>query len=283
MKIFISHSSARSRELAKQMEWFLRMLLPSTEPWVSTGIDKGADWGHEIGQSLQEAAAGVVCLTQENLNERWILFEAGALAKQFGTKVCTLLLDVKEEEVKPPLSKFQHTKAEREEVMKLVESINKVAMTASHNKGRPLADLKEAFDLLWPKLEATITKLREQGPPVATAAPQRTAEDMMAEVLTTVRELAHQQVVLYNRQEKALLLSKAQYEAVVGHEAPSLRALRNAAQHATTLTTPIMTSEEAKSLLALLRASDSLNVKVEEHVKGMDLGIKQPKATETDS
>lgn len=187
MKIFISHSLPRSRELAKTMEWFLRQLFPSTAPWISTAIEKGADSVHEIGQSLQDAAVGVLCLTQENLDERWILFEAGALAKQLGAKVCTLLLDVKAEDVKPPLNKFQHTTADHDEVLALVESINKVAKEAG--KGRREDDLKESFELLWPKLEETIKKLKAQGPPAAKAAPKRTAEDMMAEVLATVRGL----------------------------------------------------------------------------------------------
>jgi hypothetical protein len=217
MKIFISHSLPRSRELAERMEWFLRMVLPATEPWMSTGIDKGADWGHEIGQSLQEAAAGVVCLTPENLDERWILFESGALAKQFGTKVCTLLLDVKKEEVKPPLSKFQHTSAEREEVRKLIDSINKVA--GGKEKGRRDADVNDAFDSFWPKLDATIEKLRAQGPPAGKAAPKRTAEDMMAEILTAIRALEKEALSRYVRQNQFL----QKYSHLLTRQARALR------------------------------------------------------------
>lgn len=225
MKIFISHSLPRSRELAKQVEWFLRQLFPSTVPWISTGIDKGADSIHEIGQSLQDAAVGVVCLTRENLDERWILFESGALAKQLDNKVCTLLLDVEKADVKPPLSKFQHTTAERDEMLEMTRSINKVAV--ADGKGRIDADLEEAFNLFWPKLEATITTLRTQGPPAATAAPERSAEDMMAEVLSTIRDLASQSEVMFARQGKMLLLAKEQYEEALGVEAPVLRTLRS--------------------------------------------------------
>ena len=42
-----------------------------------TGIDKGAQFMEVIRENLGQAAAGVVCLTSENLKEPWILYGRG--------------------------------------------------------------------------------------------------------------------------------------------------------------------------------------------------------------
>jgi hypothetical protein len=52
-------------------------------------IDKGAKWSTEISRELEQANFAVSCLTPENLNEPWLLFEAGALSKKDGAQVCT--------------------------------------------------------------------------------------------------------------------------------------------------------------------------------------------------
>src|SRR5947209_2677734 len=79
------------------------------EPWLSRDIAKGTRWGPEVADKLEKSRVGIVCLTPENLDERWILFEAGALSKTKDAYVCTLLLDVKPIDVKEPLSQFHHT------------------------------------------------------------------------------------------------------------------------------------------------------------------------------
>jgi hypothetical protein len=89
-------------------------------------------------QKLNEATGGIVCLTRENLDERWLPSEAGALSTKVTDRVWTFLLDVNPEEVAPPLSEFLHTKAERNDVLKMVRSIHKIAVAA---KERPIADV----------------------------------------------------------------------------------------------------------------------------------------------
>jgi hypothetical protein len=81
-----------------------------------SGIDKGARFMSEIRENLNQATGGIVCLTRENLNERWVLYEAGALSTKVTGRVWTLLLDVEYADVAPPLSEFQPTKAEKADV-----------------------------------------------------------------------------------------------------------------------------------------------------------------------
>jgi len=72
-------------------EWLLRVI-QAIEPWMSdSDADKGIRWEQRIGQELEETRFGIFCLTPENLDSRWLNFEAGAIAKTVDkTYVCTL-------------------------------------------------------------------------------------------------------------------------------------------------------------------------------------------------
>jgi hypothetical protein len=94
MKVFLSHSGDRSKAMALALEDFVPKLVPAVEPWISTGIDKGARWAPEIAENLEASGVGIVCLTSDNLTEPWILFEAGALSKiRHERRVWTFLLE----------------------------------------------------------------------------------------------------------------------------------------------------------------------------------------------
>ena len=63
-------------------------------------------------------------MTRENLNEKWILFEAGALSKTKDAHVCTFLLDLKPTDVEHLLVQFQATQFKKKDVWKLIRTIN---------------------------------------------------------------------------------------------------------------------------------------------------------------
>ena len=120
-----------------------------TEPWVSeSGIDKGARFMSEIRDNLRQSLAGIVCLTPENLTEPWILYEAGALSTKVTDRVWTLLLDVGHAAVPAPLTGFNHTTVEREDVLKMMKSIRKT-MVAADEKTCSEADLDKYFSAFW--------------------------------------------------------------------------------------------------------------------------------------
>lgn len=220
MKVFISHSGERSRALADRMKWFVGNLVQATDPWVSTGIEKGTRWMPEIATQLEASGFGIVCLTAENIDSRWILFESGALAKRLDGRVCTFLLDIKSEQVLPPLDQFQHTVPEQEDVWKLVTTITK-AVSDGGAKPPAEADLRKSFDgYYWPELEKAITTIREQAPP--TGPPERSEREMLAELL----DIARQTVRASGIQEKTLHLVRQVYESVVREEPPTLAAFR---------------------------------------------------------
>src|SRR6266404_1604418 len=95
MSVFISWSGSRSKQLAQQLRNWLPNVLQAVEVWMSdVDIEAGARGIHEIFTQLERASFGVICLTPENLNAPWLLFEAGAISKKMTDKahVCPYLL-----------------------------------------------------------------------------------------------------------------------------------------------------------------------------------------------
>jgi hypothetical protein len=93
--VFISWSGDRSKWIAEALREWLPLVVQAAKPWMSSkDIDKGARGLQEISEKLERAKIGIVCLTPENLNVPWVLFEAGALSKTIDdeTRLCTLLL-----------------------------------------------------------------------------------------------------------------------------------------------------------------------------------------------
>src|ERR1700693_4685559 len=111
MKIFISWSGPRSVAGAQLLHEYRPMINNAFDPWLSSvDIDKGSRSASEIAQALVAAKAGIICLTPNNLNAPWILFEAGGIAKTVDkTLACTLLVGLEPSDVSKPLGEFQHT------------------------------------------------------------------------------------------------------------------------------------------------------------------------------
>ena len=187
--IFISWSGERSKGAAIALREWLKIILQAARPWVSDAdIEKGTRGLDEVARALG-MKVGIICLTPENLNEQWILYEAGALSKTFddpNTRVCTYLLGgLHKQDVKPPLGMFQATTADKEDTRKLVHTINK------HLDADPVPEtgLNSLFDKMWPELE---DKLKELPQPPGAPPPKRPLEEMVAEVLELTRAMTPQ-------------------------------------------------------------------------------------------
>lgn len=82
MKVFISWSGERSKFFAKALADWLEVVIQACRPWTSfDGVESGSQWFREIYRNLADTQLGIICLTQENMNRPWILFEAGAMGK----------------------------------------------------------------------------------------------------------------------------------------------------------------------------------------------------------
>jgi hypothetical protein len=126
-------------------------------------------------------------MTPENLESRWIHFEAGAVAKTPGdSHVTALLLNVQEKDVVDPLAQFQHTMATREDVWKLALAVNG-AVEPTHQT--PGDVLQWSFEKAWPDFESLVQSTRDALQALAVPPPrERSPQDMLEEVLGLLRE-----------------------------------------------------------------------------------------------
>jgi len=186
MKIFISWSGLRSKAVAELLRDWIKILLQATDPWLSTrDIDRGSIWFNEIQGQLGDSSVGIVCLTPENRNNPWILFESGALAKGLSAnRVCTILLDLDPSAIDPPLAQFNHTRANREDMLKLVKDINKWVGERSLSD----AHVEKAFAMYWPDFEGGIAKARSSI--TQHVEEKRPTESVLYEILEHTRALS---------------------------------------------------------------------------------------------
>jgi hypothetical protein len=187
MKIFISWSGQRSKQMAQLLDRWIPQVLQATKPWISSdGIDRGAPWFSEITAQLSETMFGVFCLTRDNLTEPWIHYEAGAISKgNSSARVWTFLIDIEHGAVKPPLAQFNHTKPTREDVLKLIKSINRQLGESALADGA----LMKAFEINWKEFEGSFQQIlatTKEG----TAPAEPEAKDMMKEIFEQTRGIA---------------------------------------------------------------------------------------------
>ena len=157
MKVFISWSGTKSQKVAMVLKEWLPSVIQSLEPYVSSeDIDKGARWSTDIATELENSSFGILCVTKDNLNAPWISFEAGALSKSLDKSFVTpFLFDIKRSEVNGPILQFQSTVFEREDIKKLVCTLNK----ACEDNGIPESRLDSAFEVWYPRLEEELKKI----------------------------------------------------------------------------------------------------------------------------
>jgi hypothetical protein len=184
MKVFMSWSGARSRAAAEVLKWWTGCIIQASRPWISTeDVDRGALWFSEISNNLSDTSIGIVCLTHENKDRPWILFEAGALAKGLSnSRVCTFLVDLEPSDIRDPLAQFNHTQPNEQDMRKLARTLNRALGEQA------LADdvLADAFNAYWPQFQIRWESLIASIP-LATEIVKRPADDIMGEILENVR------------------------------------------------------------------------------------------------
>ncbi|HZL21496.1 MAG TPA: toll/interleukin-1 receptor domain-containing protein [Polyangia bacterium] len=183
MKIFVSWSGERSQALALALRDWLPLVLHYAEPWLSTlDIQSGDRWSIEIAKGLQESKFGVICVTRDNLEAPWLLFESGALAKSMEDgRVIPLRLDLDASDISGPLAQFQSEKTDSDGIRRLVSSLNKVA-TAPVSEDR----LTQLFEAMWGNLEKKIAAFPASGTPQKRPRPQ---SEILEELVSGVRNV----------------------------------------------------------------------------------------------
>ena len=186
MNVFLSWSGQRSHKVALLLNDWLCNVIQALSPWMSsTDIDRGSVWFDQIQNQLKDTSIGIICLTQENKERPWLLFEAGALVKGLTTaRVCPLLIDLDPKDISGPLAQFNHTLPDQEGLFRLLKTLNK---TLDSQALKPVI-LERAFETHWPSFKQTFNTILEHTPTRSPAEP-RSTEHMLEEILENTRML----------------------------------------------------------------------------------------------
>jgi hypothetical protein len=187
MKVFMSWSGDRSREVAKLLDYWVKCVVQASRPWISTsGIDSGSIWFNQISSELQDTTFGIICLTKENKEAPWILFEAGALAKGLASsRVCTFLIDLQTKDIRDPLAQFNHTLPNSDSMWKLISTLNGSLPEPSR---LDVVILKGVFETYWPQFEEKFAAILKTYPETTVVEPRK-QEDILTEILESTRGL----------------------------------------------------------------------------------------------
>lgn len=183
MNVFVSWSGERSNLLAMALKQLLPDVIQNLSLWMSEhDIQAGSRWGSDLASRLELCELGIACLTPENQNAPWLLFEAGALSKNLATgRLIPLLLDLKPAQVTFPLAQFQLVEADRVGITKLILDINRLNSPQVSEER-----LQRQIDRWWPEFDAAIktAATASSGRPKAA---ERTDKEILEEILAQVR------------------------------------------------------------------------------------------------
>jgi len=186
MKIFLSWSGEKSKQIADALKDWLPNVIQNANTWFSKhDIDAGSRWSNELQKELENTDFGIICLTKSNCYSPWLLFEAGALSKKLEqSHVCPYLIDLEPSEIPSgPLSQFQAVSANKDETITLIKTINKVLNENAINESR----LVKTFEKWWPDLENSLINLTQDH---ENKQSSRTLEDMIKEILLILRGMS---------------------------------------------------------------------------------------------
>jgi hypothetical protein len=183
-KVFISWSGELSKKLAEELRIWLPAVLQFVKPYFTPNdIEKGTSWSTSITAELSTSNIGILCLTKDNISEPWILFEAGALSKNFDkANVCTILFNLDTSDLSGPLTNFQATRFEKEDFRKLITTINN---TGDKESQLVVETLNEVFEMWWPRLEEKIKNILQDE--TKSTHNKRTDRELLEEILEISR------------------------------------------------------------------------------------------------
>lgn len=205
MKVFVSWSGELSKKYASFLKNWLEQCIQSVEVFFSAeDIEKGETWHTKLSNELRDTNFGIVCLTSENVNAPWIHFEAGALSKMLDSRVATLAINVNFSDIKGPLSTFQATKLEKDDIFQLLQSINN-----SQEKALSEGKLKASFEAFWPNFEKHILETPET---VKIAKEEKkTQSKINSESIDEILQLLRTQSAIINDPRKILPIDYFEY------------------------------------------------------------------------
>ena len=179
MRVFLSWSGEYSRNVADAFANWIPCVLQQVDVFMSSNaIEAGDRWDEIISEALNEIDFGILFVTDENKEKPWLLFEAGALAKNIArSKVVPILVDTKEIDFTgSPLLKFQYKNFSRDGVFATMRSI----YSDIENPIIDRATLTRCLEKWWPDLEEAFGKIER--PKKAKAKPKLSEDERLERI-----------------------------------------------------------------------------------------------------
>ncbi len=184
MKVFITWSGERSREVAEIFNEYIPTIIQGCETFFSEDMDKGSVWFPRLGEELEECDIGLICLTPENLSEDWILFETGALLslEEDESKVCPFLYDLDTDTLEDPLYQFNAIHNEKEDIKRFFRTIK-------DNMDDPLEDdvFDRTFERFWDNIREGLEDI--SGPPEDYEYEEKNDSEKIDEILNKLKRI----------------------------------------------------------------------------------------------
>lgn len=165
MKIFISWS----KELSKQVAYILKKWIPriiqtvrEEDIFVSDqDVNAGVQWDNVIFDKLDNSNLGIVCVTRENINSPWMLFESGYMVCHNHRKnVVPVLIGLSNHAIQDsPLAHFQTITTERNGMEKMISAINKSQPIEIQVADEVVA---RSFNSNWNELNSELCSIKKQ-------------------------------------------------------------------------------------------------------------------------
>ncbi len=183
MKVFISWSGQLSKNLAETIRQWLPAVLQAVKPYYSPDdISKGVRWNNDVANELAESKIGILCITRDNFEAPWIMFEAGALSKNLeNSKVCPILFELDPTDVQGPLVQFQSAKFSKDEMKRVIKMIN-----SELENSLSIDVLDSVFEMWWPKLKEKVDILIKEAL-TGNKNEIRSQKEMIEEILSLTR------------------------------------------------------------------------------------------------
>lgn len=162
--------------LAEALREWLPDVVVVARPWFSDkDIDKGSRWSEELAEQLSTTDLAIVCVTPENVDSAWMVFEAGSLSKSRNARVWIYVLDGPVP-IGSPLRQFQYTNADEIGTRDLICSIGERILPSDTQNTRFLT---RQFERCWPDLRTKLERVRNVIPKFSSTQGRLSVEDIL--------------------------------------------------------------------------------------------------------
>jgi predicted nucleotide-binding protein len=178
VRVYLSWSGHASYGVASALRDFLPSVLQTTQPWLSSqDVRSGESWVTEFNDAVKSTELAILCVTAENLDSPWFMFEAGMLSKK-DLRLCLYLLDVAPGDVPNVLAQFQTFTSTQEDTLRLLQLMNR--MQPDH--ALPESMLDKSLALWWRQLDAKLTPIRRDTADSRPSPPTETPGNVVGEI-----------------------------------------------------------------------------------------------------